>query len=196
MTNPLHKNAHLVDMFDCFQQFLMHYSWHVVMKYYPHHIMSCIPWPWPKGAQPQPFPQAVSAPQRSHVTYMGVEPKIGFFYPKSSILIGISIIFTIHFGGTSIFGNTHISSKIIIKWEIIYPYTVDIKMKCAAYDNSRPSWALQGSRRCHSQTPTHVDPLELVDPSGRGVQGEGVFLGNPKDSVWEDGGTLGNIRED
>ena len=27
-------------------------------------------------------------------------------------------------------------------------------------------------------------------------QGEGVFLGNPKDSVWEDWGTLGNIRED
>ena len=30
------------------------------------------------------------------------------FPPKSSILIGCSIIFTIHFGGTSIFGNTHI----------------------------------------------------------------------------------------
>ena len=29
------------------------------------------------------------------------------FSPKSSILIGISIIFTIHFGGTPIFGNTH-----------------------------------------------------------------------------------------
>ena len=28
------------------------------------------------------------------------------------------------------------------------------------------------------------------------IPGEGVFLGNPKDSVWEDGGTLGNIRED
>ena len=27
-----------------------------------------------------------------------------------------------------------------------------------------------------------------------GVQGEGVFLGNPKDSVWEDWGTLGKIR--
>ena len=26
------------------------------------------------------------------------------------------------------------------------------------------------------------------------VQGEGVFLGNPKDSVWEDWGTLGKIR--
>ena len=32
---------------------------------------------------------------------------------------------------------------------------------------------------------------------GWGVQGEGVFLGNPKDSVWEDfSGTLGNIRND
>ena len=29
-----------------------------------------------------------------------------------------------------------------------------------------------------------------------GVQGEGVFLGNPKDSVWEGWGTLGNIRGD
>ena len=27
--------------------------------------------------------------------------------PKSSILIGFSIIFTIHFGGTTIFGNIH-----------------------------------------------------------------------------------------
>ena len=31
---------------------------------------------------------------------------------------------------------------------------------------------------------------------GGGVQGEGVFLGNPKDSVWEDWGALGNIRND
>ena len=29
----------------------------------------------------------------------------------------------------------------------------------------------------------------------RGVQAEGVFLGNPKDSGRGDGGTLGNIRE-
>ena len=29
-----------------------------------------------------------------------------------------------------------------------------------------------------------------------GVEGERVFLGNPEDSVWEDWGTLGNIRED
>ena len=34
----------------------------------------------------------------------------------------------------------------------------------------------------------------LKGPGG-GVQGEGVFLGNPKDSVWEDWGSLGNIRE-
>ena len=26
------------------------------------------------------------------------------------------------------------------------------------------------------------------------IQGEGVFLGKPKDSVWEDWGTLGKIR--
>ena len=32
-------------------------------------------------------------------------------------------------------------------------------------------------------------------PNNHRVQGEGVFLGNPKDSVWEDWGTLGNIRE-
>ena len=31
---------------------------------------------------------------------------------------------------------------------------------------------------------------------GGGVQGEGVFLGNPDDSVWEDSGTLGHFRED
>ena len=36
-------------------------------------------------------------------------PKIGGFPPKSSTLMGFSIIFTIHFGGnTPIFGNTHI----------------------------------------------------------------------------------------
>ena len=29
--------------------------------------------------------------------------------PKSSILIGFSIIFTIHFGGTPIFGNIHMN---------------------------------------------------------------------------------------
>ena len=28
-----------------------------------------------------------------------------------------------------------------------------------------------------------------------GSQGEGVFLGNPEDCVWEDWGTLGKIRE-
>ena len=27
-----------------------------------------------------------------------------------------------------------------------------------------------------------------------GVQGEGVFLGKPEDSVWEDWGILGKIR--
>ena len=31
---------------------------------------------------------------------------------------------------------------------------------------------------------------------GGGILAEGVFLGNPKDSVWEDWGTLGNIRND
>ena len=36
-------------------------------------------------------------------------PKMGGFPPKSSTLMGFSIIFTIHFGGnTPIFGNTHI----------------------------------------------------------------------------------------
>ena len=37
-----------------------------------------------------------------------VFPKIGGFPPKSSICIGISIIFTIHFGVPQILGNTHI----------------------------------------------------------------------------------------
>ena len=35
-------------------------------------------------------------------------PKMVGFPPKSSILIGFSIIFTIHFGVPLIFGNTHI----------------------------------------------------------------------------------------
>ena len=40
-------------------------------------------------------------------------PKIVGFPPKSSILIGFSIIFTIHFGGnTPIFGNIHIFAPI------------------------------------------------------------------------------------
>ena len=41
--------------------------------------------------------------------YMGVEPKIGGKPPKSSILIGFSII-NHPFWGSSIFGNTHIRS--------------------------------------------------------------------------------------
>ena len=41
---------------------------------------------------------------------MGVEPKIGVFYPpKSSILRGFGIIINRPFWGTPIFGNTHIS---------------------------------------------------------------------------------------
>ena len=44
---------------------------------------------------------------RNHLPGLGVSLNGGT--PKSSILIGISIIFTIHFGGfTTIFGNTHI----------------------------------------------------------------------------------------
>ena len=39
-------------------------------------------------------------------------------------------------------------------------------------------------------------PLDSRILKGGGVQGEGVFLGNPRDSVWEDWGTLGNIRND
>ena len=43
---------------------------------------------------------------------MGVNLKIGVYTPKSSILIGFSLIFTIHFGVfPSIFGNAHISRK-------------------------------------------------------------------------------------
>ena len=41
--------------------------------------------------------------------YMGVEPKIEAKPPKSSILIGFSII-NHPFWGSSIFGNTHIRS--------------------------------------------------------------------------------------
>ena len=36
------------------------------------------------------------------------------FPPKSSILIGFSIIFTIHFGGnTTIFGNAHLGLQVV-----------------------------------------------------------------------------------
>ena len=35
---------------------------------------------------------------------------------------------------------------------------------------------------------------KICQPGSGGVQGEGVFLGNLKDSVWEDCGTLGMIR--
>ena len=38
--------------------------------------------------------------------YMGISKNSGT--PKSSILIGVSIIFTIHFQVPPIFGNTHV----------------------------------------------------------------------------------------
>ena len=40
-----------------------------------------------------------------------------------------------------------------------------------------------------------MPPYLLIRFLRGGVQGEGVFLGNPKDSVWEDWGTVGNSRE-
>ena len=43
--------------------------------------------------------------------YMGVEPKIGGFPPKSSILLGVFHYFTIHFGVPLIFGNTHFDAE-------------------------------------------------------------------------------------
>ena len=49
--------------------------------------------------------------------YMWVFPKMVGFSPKSSILIGFSIIKFILFGGTPIFGNTHVS--IHIPWEVL-----------------------------------------------------------------------------
>ena len=42
----------------------------------------------------------------------GVSEKVGFT-PKSSILIGFSIISTIHFGVPQFFGNTHIIVGVI-----------------------------------------------------------------------------------
>ena len=41
--------------------------------------------------------------------YVGLSKNNGT--PKSSILIGFSIIFTIHFGGPPLFGNTHATSS-------------------------------------------------------------------------------------
>ena len=43
--------------------------------------------------------------------YMGVSKNRVFYPPNHPILIGFFIIFTIHFWGTIIFGNTHIISK-------------------------------------------------------------------------------------
>ena len=51
---------------------------------------------------------------------MWVFPKIGVKPPKSSILIGLSNIFTIHFGGTTIFGNTHVPNVSFL-WGVFAP---------------------------------------------------------------------------
>ena len=54
-----------------------------------------------------------SFPKRRSTIFFNVDVSENsvFFPPKSSILIGFSIIFTIHFGGNSpIFGNTHVDS--------------------------------------------------------------------------------------
>ena len=58
----------------------------------------------------------------SHL-YMGVSENSGT--PKSSILIGFSIIFTIQFGGnTPIFGNTHICWSTLLSHSILYPISI------------------------------------------------------------------------
>ena len=55
--------------------------------------------------------------------YIGF-PKIVGFPPKSSILIGFSVIFTIHFGGPhSFFGNTH-----IFQLYFIYVYLISLQI--------------------------------------------------------------------
>ena len=62
---------------------------------------------------------------------MGVSKKNGT--PKSSILIGFSIIFTIHFGGfsTPIFGNIHMASN-------IHCFSLRCNRKYKSQDLSRP----------------------------------------------------------
>ena len=57
-------------------------------------------------------------------------PKIVGFPPKSSILIGFSIIFTIHFGVAPIFGNTHLAPGVGSKtrgwiWYLLEPLGED-----------------------------------------------------------------------
>ena len=43
--------------------------------------------------------------------------------------------------------------------------------------------------------PNYPQLVGFLRVKGGCVQGEGVLLGNPKDSVWEDWGTLGKIGE-
>ena len=46
------------------------------------------------------------------------------------------------------------------------------------------------SQHCETYFFPCVDMISRILKGGGGVQGEGVFLGNPKDSVWEDWGFL------
>ena len=61
------------------------------------------------GSEPS-YPPDMAATTREGKTTGEMFPKIVGFPPKSPILIGFSIIFTIHFGGnTTIFGNTQVN---------------------------------------------------------------------------------------
>ena len=70
----------------------------------------------------------------------GCQPKNRGKPPKSSILIGFSIIFTIHFGViTAIFGNTHCFPGKFISWEHIYTYLIPALLSRWFYKNF-PVW--------------------------------------------------------
>ena len=70
----------------------------------------------------------------------------------------------------------------------------------------RLSFLLEKWNKNQSQELQHLQPREVycsLSPlpnihcrvlKGGVSKGEGVFLGNPEDSVWEDWGTLGKIR--
>ncbi len=52
----------------------------------------------------------------SYLNYIWVFPKIVVFPPKSSICSkGVPLFFTIHFGGTTIFGNTNFNFVILVR---------------------------------------------------------------------------------
>ena len=77
------------------------------------------------GEGPISFRLSVTGFHRWMAFHMDVNPKIGGFPPKPSILMGFSIIFTIHFG-VPLFLETPICQIKPLKWEGIFFGEVNI----------------------------------------------------------------------